>query len=328
MKRIIFLIVGISMISVEALACDICSIYINLEPNDLKNSFGFNYRYRSFEHSFSDVSLTANGNKHAIGNTVISNSVTQEEIYNNYDLWFNYFFYEKWQLNATMTFADNYYLEDDSLIHNIAGPGDLTLVVKNILFNTKSTDTNNWAHRFILGGGIKIPIGKYNQPYMVTPQSNNKGSIIYGAPYSELDPHLQTGSGSLDFIFLTEYLVRFKKTGIITNVSYRINTENSNQFKFANRLNINSSAFYIWNKKDFTFTPNMGVSYEFGQRDQLKNRDYSNSGGEAIFLNSGLKIYYKKMAFGVNYQNPINQNLNDNQLQNKNRVTSDLTFYF
>lgn len=328
MKKIVFLILGISLFSMELLACDICSIYINLEPNDLKNSFGFNYRYRSFEHSFSDLSYLSNGNKHAIGNTVISNSIKQQEVYNNYDLWFNYFFYEKWQVNASLTFADNYYLEDDSVIHNIAGPGDLTLLFKNLVYNTKVTDSSDWSYRLILGGGVKIPLGKYNQLYMVTPQTSSKGGVIYGSPYSELDPHLQAGSGSFDFIFLTEFLVKYKKTGLSSNVSYRLNTENSNQFRFANRFNVNSSAFYIWNMKKTTFTPNIGFTYEYSGRDQLNNQDYLNSGGEAFFLNTGLKIYYQKFGWGVSYFSPITQNLNDNQLQNVSRFTTDLTFYF
>ncbi len=328
MKKILFLISGIVLLSMEVLACDICSIYINLEPNDLKNSFGFNYRRRAFKHSISDNSLIANGNKHATGNTVITSSTQQQELFNSYDLWLNYFFYEKWQLNATMTFADNYYTENDSVIHNIAGPGDLTLMVKNILFNTKVTDSSNWARRFIVGGGLKLPIGKFNQSYVVAPQSSNKGTVLYGSPYSELDPHLQAGSGSLDFIILTEYLVRYKKVGLHSNVSYRINSENSNQFRFANRLNVNSSAFYIWNKKELTITPNIGIIYEYGEYDQLNDENFPNSGGEAMFMNNGIKLHYKKYALGLNYFEPVNQNLNDNQLQNNNRVTGDLTFYF
>jgi hypothetical protein len=299
-----------------------------MEPNDLKNSFGINYRYRSFNHLTTEETLITDGSKHAIGNTVLSSTLMQEERFNSYDLWFNYFVNESWQLYATMTFADNYYLEDDSVVHNVSGPGDLSVIMKHLLFNTKVTDSSNWATRIIVGVGFKLPIGKYNQAYMVSPTTTIKGTAVYGSPYPELDPHLQAGTGSLDAIFLSEIQVRYKQFGISTDASYKWNTENSNQFRFANRLNLNSYLFYLYKAKKYSISPNIGINYELSKRDQLLDEKYLNSGGEAIFYTTGLKFYYEKIALGVSYHEILNQNLNDNQLQNKRRITTNLSFYF
>ncbi|MBL1146002.1 MAG: hypothetical protein HND54_13735 [Bacteroidetes bacterium] len=328
MKKIVFLLMGIMLTSMEIKACDLCSIYMNLEPNDLNNSFGFNYRYRTFSASRIDYSVLTTKDKHAIGNTVLSNAVSQEERFNAYDVWLNYFLSNTWQLNASISFSDNYYLENDSIIHSIAGPGDLTLVFKHMVYNTKVTDSSNWAFRLLAGIGGKLPTGKYNQPYVVSPASNQKGNIVYGVPYSELDPHLQSGTGSYDLIMLTEAQLKFKTYGLSSNVSYRINSENSNQFRFANRLNLNSYFFKIIQFGEQKIAPNIGYGFEYSERDTFKGEEYLNSGGFASFFTSGIKYYLKKSGIGITYFMPLTQNLNDKQLQNDKRITCDLTFYF
>ena len=139
---------------------------------------------------------------------------------------------------------------------------------------------------------------------------------------------MQAGSGSWDVLLVSEGLSRYKNVGISTNITYQINTANSNQFKFANRLNVNANAFYLAQIKKFTIAPNFGMSYESSPRDELKSEAYPNSGGKALFLSCGAKFYFKKFALGATYFKPIRQSLYDNQLNNKLRTTVDLTYYF
>ena len=109
MKKTILLLIGLGSFFVESKACDLCSIYMNIEPNDLQNSIGFNYRYRLFENTKTTFYSLNQNEKHALGNTVLSDVKSQKESFNSYDLWVNYFIGQKWQINASMTFADNYY---------------------------------------------------------------------------------------------------------------------------------------------------------------------------------------------------------------------------
>ncbi len=323
-----FLVLLSLSVSINTWACDLCNIYLNMEPNDLGSSMGFNYRYRLFQNKQTNYNTVSSNLKHAIGNTVIADANIQEEIFNSYDLWLNYFFYEKWQLYGNISFTDNYYKEDDSVMVNVAGIGDLTLLAKYIAFNTKATDSSDWKFRLSIGGGIQVPIGQYNKTYVVSPSSSAKGNVVYGAPYEELDPHMQAGSGSWDVLLVAEGLSRYKNVGISTNITYQVNTANSNQFKFANRLNLNANAFYLAQIKKFTLAPNLGISYESSPRDEFRGDDYLNSGGKALFLSSGVKFYFKKFALGATYFKPIRQSLYDNQLNNKLRTTVDLTYYF
>lgn len=328
MKKSLLLLGGILWFSLEVSACDLCSIYLNMEPNDLRNTLGLNYRYRSFENVIHNQTTLNQFNKHAADNPVLQESSTQNEVFINYDLWANYFVGQRWQINGMLTFADNYYLENDSVLHNISGIGDFTLLTKYMLFNSKVTDSSNWAMRWLVGGGLQLPIGNYQKSYVVAPKSSKNGQALYGVPYTELDPHMQAGSGSLDYILLTEFQVRYQKIGISANAIYQINTRNSYEFNFANRFNANFSTFKLFTLAKLTFAPAIGLSFESSQRDQLNGEEYPNSGGSVLFSSFSSKIYYQDFALGVNLFKPIKQNLLDKQLLNKNRITIDLSFYF
>lgn len=328
MKKKYPLLVGIILFLNHSWACDLCSMYINLEPNDLRNSMGLNYRYRLFEAQRTQFSAVNSNEKHGVEEIVASPLSRIQEQYNSYDLWINHFIGSKWQVNANMTFVDNYFVEEDSVHFNIAGPGDLSLVVKHLLYNTKADDSNTVAVRWLVGGGVKLPTGKFNQTYTVVPTSAVKNNVVYGTPYEDLDPHMQAGTGSLDFLLVTEFLIRYQGIGLSSNVSYRINTKNSNGFRFANRLNTNLNAFYLFQKGKKAIAPNIGLSYEYSLRDRLNGDKYLNSGGLSLFTTYGTKLYLNDFALGFTYFNPITQNLNDNQFPNKRRITGDFTYYF
>jgi len=319
------LFLGIVVLQFPLFACDLCSLYMNFEPNDLKNSFGMNFRQRTFESTVYSLSENNSGEKHAVNS--ISEDEVQKELYRSFDLWFNYFLNHDWQINVSISFSDNYFYRDDRIAYNVAGPGDLSVVFKRFVMNHKPIDSNSVSFRWLVGGGLKIPTGNFNKTHTVVPTIDSKGGPIQGLPREELDPHFQPGTGSLDFLFLTEFQFRYKKSGFSTNLSYRINTENSNHFRFANRFNANSSFFQLFNWKKIMIAPNFGLNYEFAQRDQLEGDDFPDSGGSTLFFNLGTKVYWGKFAFGVNYFDPLHQNLYDHQLLNKNRYTADVTFY-
>jgi hypothetical protein len=298
-----------------------------MEPNDLRNSIGMNYRYRSFLHNATRLTTTNTGEKHATGNTVLSETKEQQEVFKSYDLWATIFISSKWQLMGSVSFVDNSYFENDSSLYNISGPGDLSITGRYLLFNSKVNDSSKMALRWSLGGGIKAPVGNYTKTYTVTPSLSNKGNTVYGTPYEEVDPHMQGGTGSWDFVLLSEFLIRRKNLGLSTDISYRFNTENPKQFRFANRLNSSIAGFYLWKLKALTLAPSTGLSYESSKRDQLAGKDYANSGGYALFSTFGVKLYVKSISIGFSYQNPIEENLNDNQLPNQKRLIGNLTYY-
>jgi len=301
MKKNAFLFLGMCLSSSSIWTCNLCSIYMNIEPNDLKNSFGFNYRFRNFEHNNIQRTIVETTDKHVLGSTMLTEATKQKERFNSFDLWVNYFVKDKLQLFANMTFTDNTYLEDDSILHNISGPGDLTVITKYLLYNSMVMESSKLTVRVQVGGGVKFPIGSFNKTYVETPSSNYKGGTVYQKPEEILDPHFQPGTGSLDYILLTEVQIRRKNVGLRTDLSYRINGRNRNDFVFANRFNASTHLFSQLKYKKVNLIPLVVLNFEIRRRDQFEGSDFTNSGGSMLLLSYGTKIYVKKMAFGAAY---------------------------
>lgn len=330
-------------------ACDLCSIYKGIEPNDFKNSFGVRYRYRLFESkftfetpTFSSTNVIAGksskgllpNNKH-LDHSLIESTDKKDfvyaEAYTSYDVFANFYLNHRLNLNVSTYFSDNYTYKNDSLLENVSGIGDITLIANYQLYNTKKTDSTHkhLSHRLTLGGGGIIPTGNFNKKTITGIETQIKPYVILGSPIQTLDPHLQAGTGAFGFIFLTEYLVKYKKLGLSTNLSYRKNLTNKNDFKFADRFNANSSLFYILAFSENTSVmPTVGLAFETAKRDSYKNQPFIDSGGNVLFLNYGLSFNYKDWRLSSSYYLVMSEDLKDLQPSNKNRLIIQLSYYF
>lgn len=334
--------------TVETFACDLCSIYIGIEPKDYKNSFGIRYRYRAFESDFLSTNNALNlkmnnyptqrksviTDKH-LGESVLNISedetFTYSETFISYDVFANFYLSKRFQLNVNTFFADNYTYKNDSTLENISGIGDITITTTYQLYNTTQTaDTSKkFIHRINVGTGVVVPTGSYNKKSIVGFQTKIQPNVILGSPIEELDPHLQSGTGAFSSLFIFEYLVRYKNIGLSYNLSYKANTTNKNSFRFANRFNANASLFYLGKiSKNFTLMPTIGTAVEFSNRDTFENYSYLGSGGETWFANFGTTLFIKNWGLNFTYYMPVYQRLNDIQPENKNRVIAQLTYYF
>jgi len=301
-------------------ACELCTIYMGISPHDYANSFGMRYRYNLFE----KVNKAFNGNS----------AYSDFEEYNNYDVYGNFYINHRLQFNFNTSFSDNYEKENDSIITNIGGLGDVTLLLKYQLFNSKkSNDTiikNKLIYRLSIATGIILPTGNYNKNSITgfqTKPTNDGGTT--SVPETEIDPHLQPGTGSFGYLLLTEYLVKFNSIGINLNASYRMNSTNKNEFRFANRFNSNIALFSLIKiKTNIKLMPQLGLSYEKSKRDQFQNQPFMESGGTALLLNSGINLFINKLSIGIDYYYPVYQNLFDNQPLNKQRMVYQITYYF
>lgn len=324
-----------------AKACDFCSVYLDINPNDYKNSFTLRHRFRSFTGNNSAIIYNTNARlssgarlAHGVNDhNTQTEYYTMQEQYNAYELAANIYLNKKWQVNATMPFADNYLLKNDSVIDNIGGIGDLQLLVKYQLFSSfasvNDSAKSGLVNRFIVGGGIKLPTGKFNKTSVIGYNTTITPNTILGSPITELDPHFQAGTGSVDYIFLLEYLLKWKNFGLNNNTSIKVNSKNKNNFKFANRINANSSLFYLSEiSNDFKVMFHTGVTFETSNRDKKDGIDYKNSGGEILFSNVGISFFVYKLELGTTYYTPIHELLYDNQLNNNYRVISNISYYF
>lgn len=352
MNRIIILFLLLTIVN-TSWACDLCSVYIGIQPRDFKSSIGFRYRYRLFEEKYiinksntgtsnlvktsssrlmSNSGMNINHVENGITGTNNSTLLYTEQ-YNSFDIVANLRFGKRFSVLLNTSFSDNYVYKNDSIVDNISGVGDLMLIANYRLFYTKiandSLAKNKLLHRLTVGGGIELPTGSFNKKSVKSYETSFTSNTIIGQPLMELDEHLQPGTGSFNYLLLLQYMVKFNRIGLNNNISYKINTKNKNDFQFANRFNVNSSIFYLAKLNDkITLMPNTGLSYEFSEHDKRNENILIDSGGEALFVNGGLQLFYKNMSFATTYFQPVYNYLYGNQPSNKARIISQLSIYF
>ncbi|GAB4188897.1 MAG: hypothetical protein OHK0057_07070 [Thermoflexibacter sp.] len=267
-------------------------------PQFHKNFVGVRYRYAVFDSH--------------LGRSSQSSVFATQEIFRTTELWARFYPHQKVQILAFLPYQFNTQLEK-GVSKNLQGMGDAMMIANYNIFNTLY-DTTIFKHSLWLGSGVKLATGKYK--------------------YNETDnlqvanPNFQLGTGSYDFLLTANYTIRHRKFGINADVSYKINTQNSQYYRFGNRLSANFQVFYIHNIGNVGFMPNAGFYFENSATDTRNKYYVENTGGNMIATAAGVDIFFKNISAGLNYQIPTIQNLADGQIKAQNRAFIHLTLLF
>ncbi|MCP9770660.1 hypothetical protein EGI22_22365 [Lacihabitans sp. LS3-19] len=300
MKNLFFILILLN--SINASACDICgcgngSSFFGILPQSHYKFGGIRFQNKTFE---SHASLPL---------------LKTEENFQSIEPWLRLYPFPKTQL---MILAPFQYGTQTVVSTNkqtkINGMGDVSAIMH---YNIKNTFFDSTAHKldqiWLIGGGIKLPTGKFD----------------YTSDKSTVDnPNFQAGTGSLDFIINSIYTIRKNNWGFNTDLTYKINTTNKNQYKYANKSRLILNVFNQIAAKDFTFLPNAGVLSEYAKYDSEKGIKNNLTGGYMVNLMVGSEIYYKKITAGFSFQKPMKQNLSGGELKLTNSFMGHVTLLF
>jgi hypothetical protein len=277
----ICLILLMTFSSVKLSACDVCGCSMGgttmgILPQFHKNFVGLHYYYRDFasEH----VSLLTNEKTVSI------------EKFQTYELRGRFHLGKRIQLFVLAPVHVNQQLENN-VLSKFNGIGDVSSFANYSIFNNADSLKSKWKHNLQAGGGIKLPTGKYKRL--------DQNQI--------LNPNIQTGTGSFDLILDAIYTVRLNKFGLNNTAFYRINTTNSNDFKFGDRFTLTSSLFYWAKIKDHSLLPSLGVNIDHAKSDVHNSFRVDDSGGASVFMTAGIDFYIKKIMLAANFQLPMYQ---------------------
>jgi hypothetical protein len=227
------------------------------------------------------------------------------------ELWGRFYIAKRVQLFAFVPFVV-FRENENSVISTSYGLGDATLMTNYAVVNTGDSLMKKVKHTLLLGGGVKFPTGKF--------RSIDDGDIV--------NPNMQTGTGSFDFIINGVYTMRYKKVGMNTETSYRINTANRDHYRFGNRFNLSAKAFLWLKTKSISFLPNAGISFENAQKNTRNNYEKYFTGGNALYATAGMETYFKHFNLGFSFQQPVAYNLAEGLIKPTQRFTANLTFMF
>ncbi|GAB4331529.1 MAG: hypothetical protein OHK0038_06470 [Flammeovirgaceae bacterium] len=263
-------------------------------PQFHKNFVGV--RYRNF------------GFQSHLGQSAVFSS---EEIFRITELWSRYYINPKFQVLAFVPWAENTQTTSTD-VKSISGLGDIVILTNYNIFRMENT--SHWKHHFWVGAGLKLPSGKYDF------DENDASQVT--------NPNFQLGTGSLDFMSSFLYNLRYQKWGVNTDFVFKLNTQNSNSYRFGHRLSSNFSLFLIQKINNFGVMPSIGFYGEYSFEDFRRGKIVEHTGGVLVNQSSGLDCFYKNLSIGGNYQIPVYQNLADRNIKSDNRFLVHLTYMF
>ncbi|HEX5169992.1 MAG TPA: hypothetical protein VFW11_12530 [Cyclobacteriaceae bacterium] len=307
MKRTIYILLFAGMItSMEVDACDVCGCslgggYFGILPQFNKNFVGLRWSQAKF-YSYMNHQSEYTHDEYS------------NDTYNKVELWGRFYINPKLQL---FTFIPYNYNQMEGSEQNVtaSGMGDVSLIANYLLINTGMDTIKLFKQTLSLGGGVKLPTGKYNLA--------DQGALV--------NENFQMGTGSTDFVISAMYTLRYKQIGSNFETGYKINTANQNDYRFGNQFHASYQLFYWQNLKGIALLPNAGVYYEQGDYHKDDGIIQSNTGGSALLATVGLETYFGQFTVGFNYKHPLVQHFNSDNvadIQSKDRFVVALTFNF
>ena len=294
--------IAFCILSLSSLACEICgcannNFQIGLLPNFKKYFVGLRYS-------------TAHYNSHLVSDaTQFSN-----DYYKSTELWGGYQF-KNVQLMAFLPYLHSTKISDDGQV-DFNGLGDAIIMANYRTWSRMSINdsmTRTIKHELWLGGGIKLPTGASRID--VSQSDFNIG-----------DFNSLPGTGSIDYLLNATHNLLWNNSGIVTNATYRLNTTNSQNYRFGNRVYLSSSFFQTFTIKSVKVRPMVGISYLENSANTYDGSRLEGSSGYSFNGLTGINIIFKKLGIIANTYLPISQEMYHGQTKLQSKTTLGLTF--
>ncbi len=301
MRKIIFFILLI-IISFNSFACPICgcgggNLYFGLLPNFNNKFIGVRYHYAEYH-------------------TQLANDPTQfsTNYYNSTEIWGGFNIGKKFKVLGFVPYYSNKQIDDDGTTFK-NGLGDITLMGQYKLLDIVKNAAGNKVlqQQLWIGGGLKLPTGSFN----VNPKDTTT---------TIADINAQLGTGSIDFILNGLYTLTVGNVGINASATYKINSLNSDNYKYGNKFTSNCIAFYKIATKKNTISPNIGIGYETVNSNILNSSKVQYTGSHVTNAIAGVEFGFKKIGIGMNAQIPLEQNFAEGQTQLRFKAMAHITF--
>lgn len=281
-------------------ACDICgcgvgSYYIGLLPDFKKRFVGLRYQYKAMRSHLGPGGSTS--------------YLTTDETYQTAELWGGWNIGAKFRVLGfvPLNFSER---TNQGLSKSKTGLGDIAVVGYYQVFSKMNTV----AQSLWIGGGVKLPTGKYEP----AERKENEDS----------PNNFQLGTASIDFTLNAAYDIRLRDLGLNTNISYKLNTRNKYDYQYGNKFTANLLAYYkLRPLKDLSIAPNAGILYETADKD-TEAFTVDISGGYSLMATTGIELSFKQYAIGGNFQPVLSQELAGMKVKAGNRTMVHLTCLF
>lgn len=178
------------------------------------------------------------------------------------------------------------------------GIGDPNLMGNFILFQNK--DSLGMSKNFLsVGVGMKAPLGK-------------------NVPNTNVLKNLYPGTGSWDYLFITNYTKQFsKKWGWQSELSYSLKGKDKYGFQYGNSTMFSSQVFTSRGVSSYRLLIALGASYENLESSRANGQVNSLMSNAGYVLSSKLSVNLLtyKWLWSVYVQQPLAQNINSGTIR-------------
>jgi len=297
-KRITLLTIFGMLFWQSATACDACGCSISGNGMGILTAFRSNFIGLSWQRS-TFQGLPGHGG----GGT---------DYFHTVELSARYHFTDRWKVLVNQPYRINQRkLEGET--DGIQGLSDTRIVASYTILNRKKLGDETSLF-FELGGGVKLPTGKYNPDLHET----------------DLPENFNIGNGSWGYILQPNLVLNHKKSGLVFGGLYQYFGKTDNGYRFGSQLSTRLLAFNEVKLSDkITLLPNAGLSAEWIVEDQFFNdKTVTGTGGSGVFANAGINLKSEKFLFGVTYAQPISQSYSHGEVEAKGRIACQFSYIF
>ncbi len=293
MKRLLFIVLWITIQTNIALACDVCGTGLsNSDLGILTNSSS----------NFLRVGLTSLGfESEPQHETLIKDRLLQLELIGRFRL------SEKLRLTGRIPYAHNTRQYEDEAL-STKGLSDIQLLIGYIVIDSTIQGSNIY---FDITAGIKLPTGRYNEDLHE----------------QNLPENFNVGRGNIATMTQLNFVWSKNQFGLAANSSFQLNSNSSSGYHFGNQFSTSTTLYKSISNAEYTITPSINLNYENIIIDSYANDNpVPGTGGQGFFMGLGCNFNFNKILLGFNGSLPLTENFSGGEVNARAKSSIQLSY--
>ena len=313
--RIFFAVLGLLMLPSLVHACDVCGIFLGIQPHDRTSSVSLLYRFRQLEGNLLEAgsfsALPKHGG-HGVEGIALTGNDHYRELYQVMELRADIWLGERFAVLASLPAVNNYRAVNGYVSTDIYGVGDPLVIGRYMVVNTKClTLDEKVVHRLMLGAGAKLPFGRSDVRFLDQPVAVD----------------MQPGTGTVDLLASLEYMVRYKRNGAALTMIARHNGTNSDEYRLGHGISTTAEVFRRYDLGDnVKLMPSLGLYHELSARDAENGRTVQGTGSSTLFTHVGSRMWWRNWMLSATFQYAAMRDMGELMVPNRMRIVTGITY--
>jgi hypothetical protein len=307
---------GLLLLPAMAQACDVCGIFLGIQPHDRTSSVSLLWRVRHLEGHLSTPGLLAQPKHggHGVEGVALTGNDHYRELYQVMELRADLWLGQRFALLASLPAVNNYRAVNGIITTDVYGMGDPLLIGRYMVANTKClTMDERVVHRLMLGAGAKLPMGRDDLRFLDVPVAVD----------------LQPGTGTWDLLGTVEYMVRHGRNGGAVTMIGRHNGRNAAGYQLGHGLSTTAEVFRRWDFGDHVkWMPSLGIYHELAGGDVEDDAFVRGTGSSTLFAHMGSRVWWQNWMLMLNLQYAVKADVGELLVPNRMRIVTGIAFNF